>query len=104
MRERFWEVAGSQLGNVLGIKKKKEIKEDEDDFREDGEYDYKKAAQFASSMAKKNEAVSEFAKTKSIKEQREYLPVYSVRDDLMRVISDNRVVICVGETGSGKTT
>jgi pre-mRNA-splicing factor ATP-dependent RNA helicase DHX38/PRP16 len=48
--------------------------------------------------------VSEFAKSKTIKEQREYLPIYSVRYDLLNIIKDNRVVIIVGETGSGKTT
>lgn len=103
MRERFWEVAGSAMGNALGLKKKEEKKE-EVDFRDDGEVDYKKASQYATALAKKSEAVSEFAKTKTLKEQREYLPVFSVRDDLMRVIQDNRVIICVGETGSGKTT
>jgi len=48
--------------------------------------------------------VSEFAKSKTIKEQREYLPVYSVRDELLTVIRDNKITIIVGETGSGKTT
>ena len=48
--------------------------------------------------------MSEFAKSKTIKEQREYLPVYSVRDELLTVIRDNKITIIVGETGSGKTT
>jgi pre-mRNA-splicing factor ATP-dependent RNA helicase DHX38/PRP16 len=58
-----------------------------------------------------------------LKEQREYLPAFACREDLMRVIRDNQgeilqasvccnrsrllyiqVVIVVGETGSGKTT
>lgn len=50
------------------------------------------------------EAVSEFALEKTIKEQREYLPVFAVRQALLNVIRDNNVVIVVGETGSGKTT
>lgn len=41
---------------------------------------------------------------KSIKEQREYLPIFSVREDLLQVIRENQVVIIVGQTGSGKTT
>ena len=53
---------------------------------------------------KKNQAVSDFAIKKTIKEQREYLPVFNVRDELMTVIRDNRIIIIVGETGSGKTT
>ena len=34
---------------------------------------------------KTTEASSEFARTKTIKEQREYLPIYTVRDELMSV-------------------
>ena len=34
---------------------------------------------------KKAEAVSEFAKSKSIAEQRRFLPVYSVREEMMQV-------------------
>jgi pre-mRNA-splicing factor ATP-dependent RNA helicase DHX38/PRP16 len=30
--------------------------------------------------------------------------VFSVKEDLMTVIRDNKIVIIVGETGSGKTT
>jgi len=52
----------------------------------------------------KQQAVSNFAQTKSIKEQREYLPIYSVREELLNVVRENRIVIIVGETGSGKTT
>ena len=52
----------------------------------------------------KASAQSEFAKTKTIKEQREFLPVYGCREDLMHVIRENQIVVVVGETGSGKTT
>ena len=48
--------------------------------------------------------MSEFAKTKTIAEQRAFLPIYGVRQQLLNVIRDNSVVILVGETGSGKTT
>ena len=34
---------------------------------------------------------SEFARTKTLAEQREYLPVRQVRDDLMRVVADHQV-------------
>jgi len=66
--------------------------------------DYKKANQFAHHMASNNAKVSAFARGKSIRQQREYLPVYAVRDELMQVIADNQVIVIVGETGSGKTT
>lgn len=51
-----------------------------------------------------SEGSSEFSKTKTIKEQREYLPIFSVREELMNVIRENQIVVIVGETGSGKTT
>ena len=75
-----------------------------------GEIDYRKSAGFAEHLAKpkgkekKQEAVSHFAKTKTLLQQREYLPVFSVKDQLMTTIRENSVVIVVGETGSGKTT
>lgn len=34
---------------------------------------------------KKGEAVSDFAKSKTLAEQRQYLPIYSVRDELLQV-------------------
>jgi len=53
---------------------------------------------------KKMEGLTEFSKKKTLQEQREYLPIYSVREELMQVINDHKIVIIVGETGSGKTT
>uniref|UniRef100_A0A6A7FRF4 RNA helicase n=1 Tax=Hirondellea gigas TaxID=1518452 RepID=A0A6A7FRF4_9CRUS len=42
--------------------------------------------------------------TLSIKEQRESLPIYKLRNQLMKAISENDILIVIGETGSGKTT
>lgn len=39
-----------------------------------------------------------------IKQQRENLPVYKLRSDLINAIKQNQVLIVVGDTGSGKTT
>ena len=44
MRERFWELAGSKLGNILKIDKEKEdkmIAEEAEKRRRPGDYDYK---------------------------------------------------------------
>jgi pre-mRNA-splicing factor ATP-dependent RNA helicase DHX38/PRP16 len=49
-------------------------------------------------MKQQNVAQSHFAKTKTLAEQRLFLPIYGVRSELLRV------VVIVGETGSGKTT
>jgi len=40
----------------------------------------------------------------SIKEQRESLPIYKLKDELIRAMMDNQVLVVIGETGSGKTT
>jgi ATP-dependent RNA helicase DHX8/PRP22 len=40
----------------------------------------------------------------SIKEQRESLPVYAFREQVIKAVKENQIMIVVGETGSGKTT
>lgn len=40
----------------------------------------------------------------SIIEQRQSLPIYKLKDDLIRAVMDNQILIVIGETGSGKTT
>ena len=59
---------------------------------------------YANMLKNKLAAISEFAKTKTIKEQKESLPIFSVKEELLNIIRDNKVTIIVGETGSGKTT
>lgn len=83
--------------------------------------DYKGDSKFASHL-KTSAGVSSFAKSRTLKEQREYLPAFACREELLKVIRENQgkcsagyrsatlmtkfdtVVIVVGETGSGKTT
>lgn len=104
----------------MGIEKKKD--EDEEKFDADTDTaDYKKVLtqilpqfmlfiillfqdqKFAEHM-NKQESVSDFARRKTMVQQRQFLPVFAVRQDLLNVIRENSVVIIVGETGSGKTT
>ena len=40
----------------------------------------------------------------SIKEQREGLPIFAFRSQLISAVKENQILIVVGETGSGKTT
>lgn len=40
----------------------------------------------------------------SIKQQRESLPVYKFRKQLLQAVKENQLMIVVGDTGSGKTT
>lgn len=41
---------------------------------------------------------------KSLKDQRESLPIYRLKKELMEAIANNQVLVVIGETGSGKTT
>ncbi|KAJ4912425.1 RNA helicase family protein [Raphanus sativus] len=38
------------------------------------------------------------------KEDRKMLPIYAYRDELLKLVEENQVLVIVGETGSGKTT
>jgi pre-mRNA-splicing factor ATP-dependent RNA helicase DHX38/PRP16 len=93
-------MAGTALGNIMGIK------EDEGDSAAaiPGEDAAQKGGSKFAEHLKKNEGASAFSKSKSLREQREYLPAFAVREELLRVIRDNQVIIVVGQTGSGKTT
>jgi len=53
--------------------------------------DYKGDSKFASHL-KLSAGVSAFAKNRTLKEQREYLPAFACREDLMRIIRDNQGV------------
>ena len=101
MRDKFWDLSKTTLGSIMGLKKQEEP--DNTKFSESGQVDYKADSQYAKALGKM-ESVSDFARSKSIKQQREYLPIYSVRDELLNIIRENKIVVIVGETGSGKTT
>ncbi|KAI8825388.1 pre-mRNA-splicing factor ATP-dependent RNA helicase PRP16-like protein [Chytriomyces cf. hyalinus JEL632] len=95
-----FKLEGTNLGNIMGLKQE-ESKEgvasgNDDEFKTDN--------QFSTHLKTKTDAVSAFATTKTMAEQRQYLPAFSVREELLQVIRDNQIVIVVGETGSGKTT
>ncbi|CAG9938148.1 unnamed protein product [Clonostachys rosea f. rosea IK726] len=96
-------MAGTVLGNILGAKEEDgdsalPIAGEEDRVKED-----RKGNKFSEHM-KKGEGASNFSQSKTLREQREYLPAFAVREDLLRVIRENQVTIVIGETGSGKTT
>jgi pre-mRNA-splicing factor ATP-dependent RNA helicase DHX38/PRP16 len=96
-------LAGTNLGNLMGVK------EDEGDSalpiatEEEEKKTASNSNKFSEHM-KKTQGASDFSQNKTLKEQREFLPAFAVREELMRVIRDNQVIIVVGETGSGKTT
>uniref|UniRef100_A0A7S4HNM3 RNA helicase n=1 Tax=Vannella robusta TaxID=1487602 RepID=A0A7S4HNM3_9EUKA len=110
--KKFWELSGTQMGKAMGIKDDPNAAEKNEDAQanaanpvgEDGEVNYRKDSQFAQHLSKPTQAISHFATTNTVRQQRELLPIYRCRRQLMQVIRDNTVIIVVGETGSGKTT
>jgi pre-mRNA-splicing factor ATP-dependent RNA helicase DHX38/PRP16 len=83
-QKKFWEIAGSKTGIAGGELLKDENNNSQiNNERPEGpeapdtdHIDYKGSAQYSKYLQKKSEAVSEFAKTKTIKEQREFLPIF----------------------------
>ena len=51
--------------------------------------DYKGDSKFASHL-KTSAGVSAFARNRTLREQREYLPAFACREDLLRTIRDNQ--------------
>ncbi|XP_013172248.1 PREDICTED: pre-mRNA-splicing factor ATP-dependent RNA helicase PRP16-like isoform X1 [Papilio xuthus] len=97
-QKKHWKLEGTKIGNIMGIQKEKE---EIDDGPTRQAYKY---AEHMDKEGQEPESKSDFVKKKTIGEQRRYLPVFAVREDLMQVIRENSVIIIVGETGSGKTT
>jgi pre-mRNA-splicing factor ATP-dependent RNA helicase DHX38/PRP16 len=112
-------LGGTALGNIMGVKEEEERDskgrkingvEDESENAEvdgkadDGSLDPRSDSKFATHLKKAESGASEFSRGKTLKEQRQFLPAFAVRDDLMKVLRENQVVIVIGETGSGKTT
>ena len=110
---KIFEISGSRLANVLKLNADTNAAPLSEDVEQ---VDYKKSCQYAGVFSSiqdekkqdgtqhKNMAQSDFSKGKSLKQQREYLPIFSVREELMKIINDNKIIVIVGETGSGKTT
>lgn len=100
-RQKFWEVKGTMMGDVIGLKK-----DDDDERDERDERDLKKGNQYAEAFknVQNSNKVSDFSMNKTISQQRRSLPVFAVRDEFIRAVREHRVLIVVGQTGSGKTT
>ncbi|PWI75013.1 hypothetical protein PCL_08327 [Purpureocillium lilacinum] len=97
-------ITGTTLGNIMGAKE-----EDGDSAlpyaaEEEAQAKNEKKGNKFSEHMKKGEGASDFSQSKSLREQREFLPAFAVREDLLRVVRENQVTIVIGETGSGKTT
>lgn len=96
--ENSWKIEGSRLGNLL--KHKEPVKTEVETTNETNVLMLEQAV----NTKDQSKGKSDFMKGKSIKQQREYLPIYTVRQELLHLIADNKIVVIIGETGSGKTT
>ncbi|KAL2919662.1 hypothetical protein HK105_200576 [Polyrhizophydium stewartii] len=103
---KTFNLAGTSLGNILGVAKQKSgtAKAGQERPPSTDDADFKSESRFADHMKAKSDAVSAFARSKSLREQRQFLPAFAVREDLLKVIGENQIIIVVGQTGSGKTT
>ncbi|KAK6589868.1 Prp16p pre-mRNA splicing family SFII helicase [Cryptosporidium xiaoi] len=101
MRERFWELNETKMGALLGVGKRSEdelYNNKEEGMETGNKVKMNNEKSFASLISESNSSYNEIIK------KRKELPVYKVKDPLMKLINENIVVILVGETGSGKTT
>ncbi|KAF8320622.1 pre-mRNA splicing factor [Cantharellus anzutake] len=96
-------LGGTALGNIMGVKDEDADAEAEGGRDGNAEGNYRGESKFASHL-KTSASTSAHTRSKTLKEQREYLPAFACREDLMRTIRDSQVIVVVGETGSGKTT
>lgn len=85
---------GSTLGNIMG-----KSATESDRFEDRSTLRFSEL--FPTSL---KDTESEDIYRRRIREQRQFLPAFAVRDKLLQMIRENPVVIVVGETGSGKTT
>ena len=63
--------------------------------------------EWASAMSNKDyyrTSQSTYTCSSTIREQKEGLPIFGLKDDLQKAIMENRILVVIGETGSGKTT
>ena len=66
------------------------LHQDTEAVNDEGDVDYKGGQKFAEHMEAKNEAVSEFAKRKTIQQQRQYLPIFAVRQEVRKLFIFNQ--------------
>ncbi|GJQ12399.1 hypothetical protein GpartN1_g4190.t1 [Galdieria partita] len=106
-RVKYWE-----LGKAAGAKEKegeeaqRERQETEASLRKietsNDIDDYKSSMRYGNVLSGKASESEE--RQHSIAQQRKTLPIYGMKNDILRVVRENQIVVIVGETGSGKTT
>jgi pre-mRNA-splicing factor ATP-dependent RNA helicase DHX38/PRP16 len=82
-----------------------EAEKREKEAKAKGEDDYKGDSKFATHL-KSSAGVSSFSRNRTLKEQREYLPAFACREELMKVIRENQglLVQALSEFGTYELT
>ena len=97
MRDRFWEVAGSKIGDAIGVKKSAEPDTQASAFAPEVQ-----RQQFGELMSRSGLPSTE--QKGKMANSRRNLPIFQCKSELLRIVRDHQIVVIVGETGSGKTT
>lgn len=97
-------MTNTTLGKVMGMPEAKEQERKDQENKEPSASSGSNDSKFADHIQENTASSSNFSRTKSLREQREYLPAFAVREELLSAIRDNQVVVIIGSTGSGKTT
>ncbi|KYQ89592.1 DEAD/DEAH box helicase [Tieghemostelium lacteum] len=101
-QKKVWELGGTNLGNVMGIKKEEDELSTDKITADTGEVsNYKSQSQYSTHLGSNQVNEEQMSK---IKKQRMSLPIFQCRGDLLKLIAENNIIVIVGETGSGKTT
>lgn len=113
MRQRFWELQDSRIGELISSDKNPgslQTEEQDDSSKQSfGDLFKRSRDKPVVSGNRSSEAEDVFGDAKDdyrqrIQSTRRSLPVYKVKDSLIKLIGEHMVVVVVGETGSGKTT
>lgn len=95
----------AMTGAVLA-KERRELKQQKAAENKNGENDEEDSTStkiVSGDIRRRKQEVSYGKRTDlSINEQRQTLPIYKLRDTLVKAIDENQVMIVVGDTGSGK--
>ena len=88
----------------LSLEMLKGTRTEEDDLREAREQELERQAAEVAAQQAAESRISELTPHEKILEGRKRLPVYGYREQFLAAVRDHKVLIVVGETGSGKTT
>ncbi|KAF1743813.1 hypothetical protein MXB_492 [Myxobolus squamalis] len=92
-------LSGTRMGDLMGVKK---TEGGEHEYHDEEMQEEKKFSELIKDS--KMSGSTDFSSRRTLTEQRQFLPIFAVRQELINVIRDNSITIIVGETGSGKTT